>query len=515
MDGARSTLAPGTEALPQAERPSFSRHILPPIDRPTAWHVSPTVDLSGYAFGWILLAAPIYLLLGSDLLRVSDSRPAGFWLLAIATLVLDGHRHFTFPYVYLDRRVRTRFPLRFFLLPAIIVALFTQMPFWNGSPRALDVTAVCAMGAWTLLIVQLLSEDGMGATRLSRTLRRAGIGAAGGALVGAGHSVASFGPVEPGWIWLWAAAGGSLLLTIQALNDEPAERSRVSTLLAPVAMGLAVATAMGSDTTLSVGTLVNVGIGVYAVWLLYHGVMQKYGILRMYSAKSGQSAKVPGWVDAALVWSWMPMVLVWSFASAPRVALQYLDSMSYGAGRFIAPAIGFANAHFALMMTLAAASIASALATFVYFEWKTHRLRNAPRLAFAAGTQLFYACVFLVGPVGWYVVGATTHGIEYVTFVWAFQRRRYPQVDSSAPLLSRLVQHPLLYYIGGSVVIAAAIFFARYAHSVLGVSLESMSFFGAQLATWSIWYSILQGIPHFYYDGFLWKMRQTELAKSL
>ena len=483
------------------------------MDAPTRWHVSPSVDLIGYGFGWLILAVPMYLLLSPYPLQIRDPRLAAFWFLAIATVMLDVHRHFTFPYVYLDRRVRTRFPVRFWLLPAIFAGLFTQMPFWNGSARSLGVPSACAIVAWALLVAQLLIEDGMGEARRARAVRLSAAAGVSAAVLTVAFTVVPVASSAIGFTWLLAAAGTSVGLTLGSRAD--GAPAGVVEMLVPGALGATVGTALLAEGTVTVGSIVNVGIGIYVVWLLYHGTMQKYGIMRIYSAKSGCASKVPGWVDGWLVWSWIPMVIVWTAGSAPATALSYLDGMSSGTGRLIGPILALADSSLPLLLAIAGAGIASSLGAFLYFEWKLHRLRNAPRLLYGLGTHLFHACVFVLGPVGWYVVGATMHGIEYITFVWAFQRRRFPTTDAQAPVLSRLVAHPFLYYVVGSAVMASVIFCARFARIYFGLSEESITFFGARLTTWAIWYSLLHAIPHFYYDGFLWKMRHTELSKSL
>jgi hypothetical protein len=74
-----------------------------------------------------------------------------------------------------------------------------------------------------------------------------------------------------------------------------------------------------------------------------------------------------------------------------------------------------------------------------------------------------------------------------------------------------MIQRPVLYYGGLTLFVGSLFFVARYAAHYLQASPEV---FGLPLAVWAFWYSILQAFLHFYYDGFLWKMR-PELTRVL
>jgi hypothetical protein len=240
---------------------------------------------------------------------------------------------------------------------------------------------------------------------------------------------------------------------------------------------------------------------------------QKFGILRIYAAKAGSSAQVPRWVDRGVVWCWMPMVLVGSLVQTPDVIVTHLARMA-PSWTIIDPMLALVSARPGLWLAASGIPVVAAHGAFLYFEWQAHRLRNLPRLAFAAGTAILFASFFLIGVVGLYVAFAATHCIEYLTFLWALQRQRYPAYDPQAPILSSVIQWPVLYYGGIVVFVAAVSFLARYAAHYFPASASSFYLLGHPLYTWAYWYSIMQAFLHFYYDGFLWKMR-PELVRSL
>ena len=471
----------------------------------TRWHVSPAVDLLGYAFSWLPLALPFWWVVGASVGSIDASRNLAAPFIVIGVVLIDVHRHFTFPYVYLNRALRQAFPVRFWLLPVLSLALLTQLPYLASSSKKLYAAETGAIVAWVVLIAQLARVDRIGGA----SLRRA-VGAVLTAAIVAGVCVA-VAPRAGGWAWLLGAAGASL--AVARLSTGP-QVPRLETWLPLGAMAALLAGAAATSPIVTVGMLVSSLSFIYVLWLIYHTVMQKYGILRIYSAKSGVEAKVPRWVDRALVWCWFPMVIVWAVTESPWAIVGHLDRVAPGVSSLVYPVIDLFTAHATSWFAIASAAIAGGFGAFLYYEWSLHRLRNAPRLAFAAGTALLYASVFWIGVVGLYTAFAVTHCIEYMTFLWAFQRQRFPGQSSEAPLLSRMLQWPVLYYGGVALFVGAVFFVARYSSFYFGIAPDSLALFGVPLYSWAFWYSIVQAFLHFYYDGFLWKMR-PELTRAL
>jgi len=507
---------------------SWYQRLFPPIDSPTNWHVSPVVDLFGYGFGWLVLAAPLYFALGAQGLEPGDYRVQGMAFIAMAVLLFDVHRHFTFPYIFLDRSVRQRFPMRIFLLPVLLIGLFTQIPFLSNSWTLLTAPGVAAVLAWIGLLFHALRHDGMGPAPRKRALLIGG----GAALLAAALTTSSGSiPYYP-WMMLLLPVGASLSLSAllfrslgvrsgdgaaREFTDVKPDRGR-SGVLPTCMIGLVVAsgilTSVGGNPLVPVPTLVNGIFVVYVGWLLHHGMSQKYGILRLYSSKSGCSEKVPGSVDRWIAWCWVPMIFVWAAGSSPDAVRIYLDNQSMGASAFVSPILAFIQAHYAWTMAAAIAPIAGSLAAFLYYEWRIHQLRNMPRLGYVAGTMLLYASMFPLGSAGLYVALAASHSIEYMTFIWAFQRRRYAKPGSSSSrILEQMTKHPLLYFGTGTLFLASVFIFGRF---VTRFGFEQMPYVaGFSVPAWLFWYSIVQAMIHFYYDGFLWKLRRPDLARSM
>ena len=277
------------------------------------WHVSRTVDLTAYAFSWLIILVPLELLTHRDEQVV---------MLLLVVGLTFAHRHFTLPYIYLDREIFDAHPRRFTWFPLAMFAGFLVSPvLWASSGRWLVAGIVMVAGAWN-------------------------------------------------------------------------------------------------------------------VWHVY---MQKFGVLRMYAAKSGSSIESPRWVDRLLLFCWVPLYLVWlgpsyrdqvasSFPTVDRYALPLIDAMTRLQPFLLVPAIG---------------AVVAGLGAFLYFEWKSQRLANVPRLWMAFGTSLLSASFLFVSPVRMFMAFAFSHAVEYMVFVWAFQRTRYREPLGHDPALGRVLRHPL------------------------------------------------------------------------
>jgi hypothetical protein len=129
----------------------------------------------------------------------------------------------------------------------------------------------------------------------------------------------------------------------------------------------------------------------------------------------------------------------------------------------------------------------------------------------AAGLTLLAASFLVASPFKCYIAYGFSHAVEYVVFVWAFQRRRYARPLSPQPLLQRLLRHGALLYGAFIAAIAAAYLWSNYAVG-FGWIERQPELFGLRttmiIYLWAIWHSM----AHFYFDGFLWKMRPAVRA---
>jgi len=260
----------------------------------------------------------------------------------------------------------------------------------------------------------------------------------------------------------------------------------------------------------------NVVVGaaamIAAAWNVWHTAAQKVGILRVYNAKSSAAVvdKVPLWVDRLLVFGWFPFLAAYLVVRERETILEQGKVVRV----WLEPLLSALTVAAPVLLPAGIALIAVSLAVFLRFEWKSTRFKSTPRLSMALGLTLLSASFLFASPLKVYVAYGFSHAVEYVVFVWAFQRRRYAVPLSPPPLLQRILKRGLLFY---SLFIGVISVFYLYVEfgTRAGFYDEPLRLWGIKITTmvycWAIWHSF----AHFYFDGFLWKMRLATVRASL
>jgi uncharacterized membrane protein len=482
----------------QASSSIFS---VPPPDRPVErWHVAPAVDVAAYAMSWIWVLVPLAML--------PDPKAEWLGLYILVLVVTDVHRHYGLPYVYLDREVFSRFRLRFVLFPALMLLAWAASPWLARHARPVSAIGIAGIVSGVILLVQILRRDRDGEPPSLVAMVRA-LGPA-AAMLALGLVLS---PREPGWAWLLAAAVGTAGIDVH-LPLAGQRRFVASGAVVALALALAGMSLSGhppQGLRMSAKDALNLAAVAAGAWNIWHVLMQKYGILRMYSAKSGREAKVPGWVDRLLVFGFIPLLLIWvgpanrdaaltGFDRGAKVLVPFLDALARAQPYLLVPCIALA---------------VGAVAAFVGHERRTHGLRNAPRLWMAAGTTMLALAFFFVHPIKVYLAYAFSHAVEYMVFVWAYQRRRYAEPHDPEPLLSRVLKRPWLAYGGFIVVGGVLVVWLKYYGRTIFRAEDQPYFLGITTAEWFMYWGVYQSMVHFYFDGFLWKMRRKATRAHL
>jgi hypothetical protein len=244
--------------------------------------------------------------------------------------------------------------------------------------------------------------------------------------------------------------------------------------------------------------------------------MQKYGIMRMYSAKArgrfaGELAEVPGWADRALVLCWLPLYFAYLGPLYREIAVDYFDDAKTVLPGFI----DLLERAMPVTIPLTLALVLVVHGLWLQREWQANRLRSVPRLLMTAGTTGLAACFFVFDPVKVYLAFAFSHALEYCVFVWAFQRKRYQQPLEHGPALGRLLQRPVLFYLGMVALFAVAFLLLKYWGRFIMPEAARPELFGYRTAYWLGFWGVYQSMVHFYFDGFLWKMRLPSVRANI
>jgi hypothetical protein len=249
------------------------------------------------------------------------------------------------------------------------------------------------------------------------------------------------------------------------------------------------------------------------LWNFWHTYMQKFGILRLYRAKDPASVqlKTPAWVDKYFLLCWVP--LYFSYLG-PKYKDLILANGSHVAGA-VTVIVWFMQKYERCLVLPSLLIAAGGVALWVWHEWSVQRFRNHARLSAAAGTLLISTAFFWANPVKVFIAFAFSHAVEYMVFVWAFQRRFYYRPRPVPPLMQRLLSHPKTWYLSFTAIFAIVGTAEILISNGVITGLPSISFGGMTLAAWFFYYAVYESLVHFYMDGFLWKMRRPEVRQNI
>jgi hypothetical protein len=239
---------------------------------------------------------------------------------------------------------------------------------------------------------------------------------------------------------------------------------------------------------------------VAMAWGIWHGMMQTYGFCRIYDAKASAKAAARARVDLALCFAWFSAAVLLS-----PMRFRTLFELYYESG---GPVIA-SSVVAALRATVV---IALALVTIV-FLWRQWSDWRAGRGASPVKITL------LVSSIGfwWYcnngvqniLVGIALfevfHDVQYLAIVWIYNRSRVER-DKSIGGFMRFVFRRSGSLIGVYVGLVMAYGAIGFTQSAITAEWIRHGLIGLVTAS---------ALLHFYYDGFIWKVRETQTRAML
>jgi len=268
---------------------------------------------------------------------------------------------------------------------------------------------------------------------------------------------------------------------------------------------------------LSVGSIAAQAVGAVVffslLWNFWHVYMQKFGILRLYRAKdpSPMQRKTPAWVDKYFLLCWIPLYFSYLGPKNKDLLLANAGEVKNS----LSVIVSFME-KFEYWLVLPSALVAAGgVGLWLWHEWHAHRFQNRARLSAGGGTLLLSTALFWANPVEAYIAFGFSHAVEYMVFVWAFQRRLYYRPRPEPSLMQRLIHYPRAWYIGfTSIFVAAGIVQILWGQAFMKGA-RPVEFFGITGAMWVFYYAVYESLVHFHMDGFLWKMRRPAVRENI
>jgi hypothetical protein len=235
-------------------------------------------------------------------------------------------------------------------------------------------------------------------------------------------------------------------------------------------------------------------------WGVWHGMMQTYGFCRIYDAKTGSFAALTRRLDFATCATWFAAGVLLS----PQRMADTLETYYASGGPFIQPWL-LRNAQ---QVMLGGAIAVSVLFLFNFSRmWAEGKRPNPVKLALLITSIAFW----------WYCNNGVTnilagialfevfHDVQYLSLVWIYNRSRVEK-DSSIGGFMRFVFRRSGSLIGLYVGLVFAYGSLGYLSSHLEIETVKRVLTGVVAAS---------GLLHFYYDGFIWKVRDRSTRENL
>jgi tetratricopeptide (TPR) repeat protein len=235
-------------------------------------------------------------------------------------------------------------------------------------------------------------------------------------------------------------------------------------------------------------------------WGVWHGLMQTYGFCRIYDAKTGTFDALTRRLDFAMCVIWFGTAV----ALSPYRLSDTLDTYYMCGGPFISPSI----IHHGQQLILLVAIVVSVLFILHFGRmWIIGHRPNPVKLALLVTSIAFWwYCNNLVANI---IVGIALfevfHDVQYLSLVWIYNRNRVEK-DSNIGGFMRFVFRRSGSLIGLYVGLVFAYGSVAYFNAYLG--LENIKRILTGVVTAST-------LLHFYYDGFIWKVRERSTRQSL
>jgi tetratricopeptide (TPR) repeat protein len=236
------------------------------------------------------------------------------------------------------------------------------------------------------------------------------------------------------------------------------------------------------------------------IWGVWHGMMQTYGFCRIYDAKVGSFAELTRRLDFAVCGIWFATAVLLS----PQRMTDTLETYYSAGGPFIPPAVLRAGQQglFALALLISAVF----LANFIWM-WSSGKRPSPVKLVLLITSISFwwYSNNIVASVLVGVALFEVFHDVQYLSLVWIYNRKRV-ESDRSIGGFMRFVFRRSGALVGLYIGLIFAYGALGYYKSSIGIDVVKRILTGVVTAS---------ALLHFYYAGFIWKVREKSTRQSL
>jgi Flp pilus assembly protein TadD len=235
-------------------------------------------------------------------------------------------------------------------------------------------------------------------------------------------------------------------------------------------------------------------------WGVWHGMMQTYGFCRIYDAKMGSFAALTRRLDFTTCAVW--------FAAAVLLSSERMSDtleVYYASGApFIPPSLLYGVQQVTLFVAIAVSILF--LVNFARM-WVLGKRPNPVKLALLVTSIAFwwYCNNVVTNILAGIALFEVFHDVQYLSLVWIYNRNRVER-DSSIGGFMRFVFRRSGSLVGVYIGLIFAYGSLAYFKERVDVDTIKRVLTGIVAAS---------GLLHFYYDGFIWKVRERSTRESL
>ncbi len=239
---------------------------------------------------------------------------------------------------------------------------------------------------------------------------------------------------------------------------------------------------------------------VVLLWGFWHGLAQVYGFLRIYDAKALLFTQLTARLDMLMCVAWFGAGLLYS----PGRMVTVLETF-YKSGGPLLPA---SDVHaFQTAWSVGTTAVTVAFLAHLLGQWRRGQKPNPIKLVLMISSFSFwwYAMVSINNAILGVALFEVFHDVQYLSIVWVYNHRRaesVPGVGSFTQFLFRRGGLMIGLYVG----LVFGYGYIGLVPELIDQKTITHSLFGLLSAS---------SLLHFYYDGFIWKVREKSTRQGL